>query len=227
MMKKDKLYIRIVMSIIGMIILGIGVFLTIKVNFGSDPASTFQLGISKQLGISYGLSTVIFNIVFLIAIFCFDKKYINISSILAIFIIGYTVEGMNLIFGWINLGSLNLIYRIIICLIGTFVISIGVTVYIFADLGVGATDGISELISDKTKFHYRTVRFVSDFILVIMGYSLGSVVGIGTILITFCVGPFIQLNRKAMAPLLEEILGKELVESINKDEEKFEKEVIA
>ena len=78
-----------------------------------------------------------------------------------------------------------------------------------------------------TKFHYRTVRFVSDFILVIMGYSLGSVVGIGTILITFCVGPFIQLNRKAMAPLLEEILGKELVESINKDEEKFEKEVIA
>lgn len=226
-MKRDKLLIRVIMSIIGMIILGIGVFLTIKVNIGSDPASTLQLGISKQLGISYGLSTVIFNIVFLIIIFCFDKKYIHISSILAIFIIGYTVEAMNLIFGWMNLGSLNIIYRIIICLIGTFVISIGVTVYIFSDLGVGATDGISELISDKTKFHYRTVRFVSDFLLVVLGYLLGSVVGIGTILITFSVGPFIQLNRKAMAPLLEGILGKELVEDINSHEEKFEKEVIA
>ncbi|XTI74633.1 hypothetical protein ACP4DD_00860 [Parvimonas sp. G1425] len=31
-MKKDKLFIRTAMTIIGMIILGIGVFLTIKVN---------------------------------------------------------------------------------------------------------------------------------------------------------------------------------------------------
>lgn len=226
-MKKDKLFIRVIMSIIGMIILGIGVFFTIKVNLGSDPASTLQLGMAKQLGISYGLSTVIFNIVFLIIIFCFDKKYINISSILAIFIIGYTVEGMNLIFGWLDLESFNLIYKLIICLIGTFVISIGVTVYIFSDLGVGATDGISELISDKTKFHYRTVRFVSDLILVILGYLLGSVVGIGTVLITFSVGPFIQLNRKIMAPLLKKVVGVELVEDVNSHEDKFEKEVIA
>ena len=219
-MKKDRLFIRVIMSIIGMIILGIGVFFTIKVNLGSDPASTLQLGMAKQLGISYGLSTVIFNIVFLIIIFCFDKKYINISSILAIFIIGYTVEGMNLIFGWLDLESLSLIYKLIICLIGTFVISIGVTVYIFSDLGVGATDGISELISGKTKF-------VSDLILVILGYLLGSVVGVGTILITFSVGPFIQLNRKIMAPLLKKVVGEELVQDVNSHEEKFEKEVIA
>ena len=74
-MKNDRLFIRVIMSIIGMIILGIGVFFTIKVNLGSDPASTLQLGMAKQLGISYGLSTVIFNIVFLIVIFCFDKKF--------------------------------------------------------------------------------------------------------------------------------------------------------
>ena len=94
-------------------------------------------------------------------------------------------------------------------------------------MGVGATDGISELISDKTKFHYRTVRFLSDLILVILGYLLGSVVGIGTVLITFSVGPFIQLNRKIMAPLLKKVVGVELVEDVNSHEDKFEKEVIA
>ena len=98
-MKKDKLFIRIAMSIIGMIILGIGVFFTIKVNLGVDPASTVDLGMSKQLGLSYGTCAVIFNIVFLTIIFFVDKKYINISSILAIFIIGYTVEAMILILG--------------------------------------------------------------------------------------------------------------------------------
>lgn len=226
-MKKDKLFIRIAMSIIGMIILGIGVFFTIKVNLGVDPASTVDIGMSKQLGLSYGTCAVIFNIVFLTIIFFVDKKYINISSILAIFIIGYTVEAMNLIFGWINLQDLDLIYRVIICIVGTFIIAIGVTVYIFADLGVGATDGISELISNKTNFSYRTVRVISDFLLVIIGYLLGGVVGIGTLIITFFAGPFIQFTRKLLTPFLEKILGKELVDSVNKDEEKFEKEVIA
>ena len=226
-MKKDKLFIRIAMSIIGMIILGIGVFFTIKVNLGVDPASTVDLGMVKQLGLSYGNCAVIFNIVFLSAIFLIDRKYINISSILAIFVIGYTVEAMNVLFGWLNLQDLDMIYRIIICFIGTFIIANGVTIYIFTDLGVGATDGISELISDKTKFSYRTVRVISDLVLVIIGYLMGGVVGIGTLIITFFAGPFIQFTRKLLAPSLKKILGEELVESVNQDEEKFEKEVIA
>jgi len=134
---------------------------------------------------------------------------------------------MNLIFGWINLQDLGLIYKIIICIIGTFIIAIGVTIYIFTDLGVGATDGISELISDKTKFSYRTVRVISDFLLVIIGYLMGGVVGIGTLIITFFAGPFIQFTRKLLAPFLKKILGAELVDSVNQDDEKFEKEVIA
>lgn len=226
-MKKDKLFIRTAMTIIGMIILGIGVFLTIKVNLGFDPASTVQLGMSKHLGLSYGNCAVIFNLVFLSIIFFVDKKYINISSILAIFTVGYTVETMNFIFGWINLQDIHLVYRVIICLIGTFIISIGVAVYIFAGLGVGAADGISELISDKIKFPYRTVRVVSDFILVIIGFSLGSTVGIGTLIITFFTGPFIQLIRKFLTPVLNGILDEGLADSVNSDEEKFQKEVIA
>ncbi len=226
-MKKDKLFIRILMTLIGMIILGIGVFFTIQVNLGFDPASTVELGMMKHLGLSYGNCAIIFNVVFLIIIFFVDRKYINIASILAIFSIGYTVEAMNYLFGWLNLSSLDFIYRVIICFIGTFIVSIGVTIYIFADLGVGATDGISELISDKTKFSYKSVRVVSDFILVLTGYLLGGHVGVGTLIIAFFVGPFIQFIRKILSPLLKRILGEEMVDSVNSNEEKFEKEIIA
>ena len=226
-MKKDKLFTRIIMTLVGMIILGIGVFFTIQANLGVDPASTVELGMVKHLGISYGTCAVIFNIVFLTIIFFVDKKYINIASILAIFSIGYTVEAMNYFFGWLNLSSLNYIYRIIICLIGAFIVAIGVTVYIFADLGVGATDGISELISDKTKYSYRNVRVISDFLLVVTVYLLGGVVGLGTLIITFSVGPFIQFIRKVISPFLKKILGEEMVDNVNSDEKNFEKEIIA
>ena len=56
---------------------------------------------------------------------------------------------------------------------------------------------------------------------------MGGVVGIGTLIITFFAGPFIQFTRKLLAPFLKKILGAELVDSINQDDEKFEKEVIA
>ena len=87
-MKKDKLFTRIIMTLVGMIILGIGVFFTIQANLGVDPASTVELGMVKHLGISYGTCAGIFNIVFLTIIFFVDKKYINIASIWAIFSIG-------------------------------------------------------------------------------------------------------------------------------------------
>ena len=223
-MKKEKFLIRILMSCIGLIVLGIGVSFTIVSNLGVDPASTLELGMSKQLGISYGTSAAIYNVVILFFVFLIDRKYINISSILAIFLIGYTVEYILMIIQPLNLTNLNFITRIIFCIIGCFIVSIGVTIYIFSNLGVGATDCISEIISERTSFSYRFIRIVSDFILVFLGYLTGGIVGVGTLITAFTIGPFVQLSRKLLYPMLSKILGKKNVEQI--DDKNFRNEVV-
>lgn len=54
---------------------------------------------------------------------------------------------------------MSYLIRVMICLVGCFIVSIGVTVYIFSDLGVAATDSIAEIISNKVKSSYRIVKW--------------------------------------------------------------------
>lgn len=225
-MKKNKLVLRTLLSILGLMILGIGVSFIIQSNLGADPASSLQLGLAKQLGTSYGNAAAVYNIALLLIIFFVDKKYINISSILAIFVTGYTTQFMNHIFSTLNIFQMSYLIRVIICLVGCFIVSIGVTVYIFSDLGVAATDSIAEIISNKVKTSYRIVRVVSDLVLVLIGWSIGGSVGVGTIIIAIFVGPFIQFSRKMLYPLLTYVLDRKSVDDVNSDDKKFEKEVV-
>lgn len=220
-MKKEKLALRILLSIVGMMILGIGVSFIIKSNLGVDPASTLQLGLVNILGFSYGTCAMIYNIIILAFVFFIDKKYINISSILAIFIIGYMVDFMMFLMGGIDINSFSLITRIFVLFFGAFICSFGVTLYIFADLGVGATDCVAEIISDKLNKPYKIVRMASDLLFVVVGYFLGGPVGVGTVILAIIIGPFIQISRK----ILHFILQHEHLDD-NLTEENFEKEMI-
>lgn len=220
-MNKEKLILRIFLSIIGMIILGIGVSVIIKSNLGVDPASTLQLGLVNILGFSYGTCAMIYNLIILSVIFFVDKKYINISSILAIFVIGYTVDFMLYILSGVVIEEISIIIRIIILFVGAFICSFGVTIYILSDLGVGATDCVAEIISDKLNKPYRIVRMFSDLLFVIIGYFLGGPVGIGTVILAIVVGPFIQISRKILHSVISENkFERQLTES------DFEKDII-
>lgn len=226
MKNKNNISLKILLSIIGLFILGVGVSFTIQSNLGTDPASTLELGVSKILNICYGACAAIYNIILLTIIFFIDKKYINISSILAIFIIGYTAEIFNFFLSFLNIQSMPYFVRILFCILGCFIISIGVTIYIFSDLGVGATDCIAEIISDKTKLSYRTIRIISDLLLVLSGFLIGGPVGLGTIIIAFFTGFFISLSRKILYNLLKTLANNEKIEKINSDDDNFKKEII-
>ena len=80
---------RTFVSLIGLMLCGVGVALFLWSGLGVDPASVFELGVGKVFHISYGTSAAVINVVILIVVFFIDKSYINISSILAIFGIGY------------------------------------------------------------------------------------------------------------------------------------------
>lgn len=225
-MKRKQLFFKIILSVIGLFILGIGVSLTLLSNLGTDPASTLELGMSKIFNISYGTAAAIYNFTLIAIVFLIDKKYVNISSILAVFVIGYTAELFKLILSSLNILAMPYIFRILICILGCFIISIGVTIYIFSDLGVAATDCIAEIISDKITVSYRVIRIISDLILVILGYFTGGTVGVGTIIIALFIGIFVQFSRKILYPILKKLLNTYNIEKINSNDDNFKKELI-
>ena len=74
-------------------------------------------------------------------------------------------------------------------------------------LGVGAIDLISEIISQKSHIQYRIVRIVGDISFVVIGYFLGGVVGVGTLVAAFLTGPTVQFVRPTVHRIVDRIIG--------------------
>ncbi|CRZ35410.1 hypothetical protein DFR55_10715 [Herbinix hemicellulosilytica] len=206
-MKKDHLLRRIFVAIVGLMICGIGVGIFLYSQLGVDPASVLELGLGNVFNISYGTASALTNVIILVIVFFVDKSYLNISTLLAIFGIGYTADVMSFILDSVITGELNLAVRIIMILVGCVIMGIGIATYIRADLGVGAIDLVSEIISDKTKFPYRIVRIVGDVTFVVVGYLLGGTVGIGTLVAAFLTGPVVQFVRPYVYKVTDKVIG--------------------
>lgn len=207
-MKKDQLALRIFMAIIGLMISGVGVGIFLYSQLGVDPASVLQTGFSNVFHISYGTASALSNVVILGIVFFIDRSYINLSSLLAIFGIGYTADFVNFILRNLLPGDLNLIIRLLMILVGCLVMAAGIATYIRADLGVGAIDLVSEIISNKLHFSYRIVRVAGDISFVIVGFLLGGKVGVGTLVAAFMTGPAVHLLRPYVYRVTDRILER-------------------
>ena len=149
---KEHLVKRTIVSLIGLIFCGIGAALFLYSGWGVDPASVFELGVANVAHISYGTASALINVIILAIVFVIDKSYINISSVIAIFGIGYTADFVRMFLNMLNLGDLNPIVKIVLIVLGLMIMAIGIATYISADLGVGAIDLISEINSRKGSF---------------------------------------------------------------------------
>ena len=204
---KNHLVKRTLISLIGLIFCGIGVALFLYTGLGVDPASVFELGIANVFHISYGTSSALINVVILVIVFIIDKSYINISSMIAIFGIGYTADFVKLLLNLLRLGELNIIIKMAMILAGLLIMAVGIDTYIRADLGVGAIDLISEIISRKGKLQYRLVRIAGDISFVVIGFLLGGTVGIGTVVAAFMTGPSVQFVRPFVHRIVDKVIG--------------------
>ena len=205
---KEHIVKRTLVSLIGLIFCGIGVGLFLYSGLGVDPASVFELGIGNVFGISYGTSSALINVVILVIVLLIDRSYINISSIIAIFGIGYTADFVKFLLNMLLAGELNIIVKLILIFVGLFIMAIGIATYIRADLGVGAIDLISEIISRKGNFQYRIVRVIGDISFVVIGFFLGGTVGVGTVVAAFMTGPAVQFVRPAVHRIVDKIIEK-------------------
>lgn len=207
-MKKDHLMLRILVAIIGLMISGVGVGIFLYSQLGVDPASVLELGLGNVFHVSYGTASALTNVVILVIVFFADKSYINLSSVLAIFGIGYTADFTSFVLDGLIKGELGLIVRIIMILVGCLIMAVGIATYIRADLGVGAIDLVSEIISARLGRSYRVVRVVGDISFVVVGFFLGGTVGIGTVVAAFMTGPAVQFVRPYVYHVTDRILGK-------------------
>lgn len=200
---------RILMAVAGMAIAGIAVGFFKRAFFGVDPFQCFCNGINRVVPIGFGTLYMLINAVLLVIDFFLDRHYIGISTFINLFLLGYAVEfSENMLAAWF--GEPGLALRIAFLLIGIVISCIAAALYYTADLGVSPYDAIPLHIADrKPKLFgktvpFRVVRIISDLICVAVGFALGFLPGIGTIITALFMGPLITFFKRTLSdPMLK------------------------
>lgn len=182
---------RIVLLLVGLVLFSLGIVITIKANIGYAPWEVFHVGLAITTGLSIGTISIIIGAVIVIILLLLREK-LGFGTIFNIILIGIIID---VIFPYIPLGE-TLITGIIMMLAGIFIISVGTCLYLKAAFGAGPRDGLMVVLSRRTRRSVGFCRFAMEFVVTIIGFFFGGMVGAGTVLFVIAIGFFIQMTFK-------------------------------
>ena len=183
---------RIVGMVVGIVIIGLGIALFKQSHLGNDSISALNMRLAELLGISLGVQNVATNILFFALEFWFGRKYIGLGTFVNGICIGYIVtafyDPIHAHFG----DAPSLAVQLAWVIAAVLVTALGASLYQTADLGIAPYDYLSLGLRDYTPCPYFGCRIFTDALSALLCWLLGGLVGLGTLICAFCLGPFIQ-----------------------------------
>ncbi|MDD7740419.1 MAG: hypothetical protein SOT28_12995 [Fusicatenibacter sp.] len=184
---------RILVMIAGNIFLGMGVGIFKLSGLGNDPFSGMVMALSDLAGIKYANFLILVNIVLFLIELWAGKKYIGVGTFVNALLLGYIATFFYELFGGIFGHPNQMFLRVITVCAGVIVCSFGVSMYQSSDVGVAPYDSLSLIMAERwPKISYFWHRMSNDAVCALICYFAGGIVGLGTLICAFGLGPFIH-----------------------------------
>lgn len=188
--------IRVVILFVGLIIAHFGVSLFLLANLGSDPFNVMIQGLSRSIVnvvssplVSHGNTHMAVSILIIIVLLFVDRTYIKVGTLICMFCGGPIIDVFNMMLGSVITPDSAMSIRVISNILGCIILALGMSIVIKSDAGTGPNDLVGVVISDKMKRKFSIIRMIVDACFLMCGWFLGGVVGIGTVICLFLVGP--------------------------------------
>jgi uncharacterized membrane protein YczE len=184
--------------------LGIGLFYVC--GLGTDPISVFIDGLHSTFDLSYGTISTIFNALWAVLIILFLKEKFGIGTFLTVLIGGPLIDVFTgFLFAVFPPENTLLAVRIILLIIGEITFAVGTGLTIAVNLGIGCWSFLPLWLEKITPLSLDKTQMITDAVTFIVGWILGGVAGIGTVLAVLATGPIIGYVLKVSAPMFEKI----------------------
>jgi uncharacterized membrane protein YczE len=173
----------------GLMLFGLGEGLLIVSFTGASPWSVLAQGISLNVNLSIGMITFLISISVLILWIPLGQK-LGIATILNALIIALMID-----FCIKYVPTPTEYYnQLILAIVSVITVGIGGGIYLVSNLGAGPRDGLMVGLQKKTNLPIALVRATLEITVVSVGWYLGGIVGIGTLLFAFGIGPCVALG---------------------------------
>ena len=173
----------------GLMLFGLGEGLLIVSFTGASPWSVLAQGISLNVNLSIGMITFLISIFVLILWIPLGQK-LGIATILNAIIIAVMID---VCIKYVPTPS-NYYNQLILAIVSVITVGIGGGIYLVSNLGAGPRDGLMVGLQKKTNLPIAMVRATLEISVVSVGWYLGGVVGIGTLLFAFGIGPCVAFG---------------------------------
>jgi uncharacterized membrane protein YczE len=176
---------------LGLMFYGLGLAMIVEAEIGLPPWDVFAKGISIQLGVTYGVASVIVSALVLLAWIPLKVKP-GIGSILNAILIGL----------WSDVFIPNIpaftdyLSNLTMFLIGMVIVAIATGIYITSYLGSGPRDGLMIGTQRVLGWPLWQVRTMYEALVLTIGWLMGGQVREGTLIFAVSIGVLMQLSLR-------------------------------
>lgn len=194
-----EMAVRVVLLLLGLWIAHLGVTPFLQTNLGSDPFNVFVQGLFRALpwpdwaGMTHGRVHLLVSLLIMVVLLVVDRSYVGIGTVLCMALGGPIIDVYTLWLSPFLNETLPLAVRVPLLAVGCVILAFGMTIVIRSQAGTGPNDLVAVVLSDKSGKPFGPVRIGVDLTFALVGFALGGVVGVGTIICAFLVGPAAQL----------------------------------
>ncbi len=183
---------RFLVMVLGNFLLGTGIAFFKESSMGMAPSNSLFLALSDALGIPFSVISIVCCALFFIVEFVLGRELINIGTFVNWFTVGPTAEYFMTVIEENHLVQNSFPAHLIVMCCGVLILSLGCSMYQRSKLGVSPYDSLSLILSERWRCRYFWCRVLTDSLCVASAFALGGVIGLGTLVCAFGMGPFIS-----------------------------------
>ncbi|MEH7009364.1 membrane protein [Neobacillus niacini] len=199
------LFYRFIFFIAGLSIMTFGVCLTIKAELGAGAWDALNVALTDSVGLTIGTWIIIDGAVLVAVNSLLVKRRPEILSILTIILIGSLVD-LWMFFVFDPLEVNGLLFKVVTLVLGIFIIGLGAAIYLQAKFPLNPIDSFMMAIIERFRVNLMMAKTIGELIALVPALILQGPIGIGTIIITFTIGPFVQLCFPYFEKLMNRLL---------------------
>ncbi len=189
-----RLIRRITQLLVGLFLYGISIAFIVRGSLGAAPWDVLTQGLTRQLPLSFGVITIMVSAVVLL-LWIPIRQRPGIGTVLNALCVGPSADvGLRMI-----PVAHELWLQVLFFVLGLGILAAATGLYIGADLGPGPRDGLMTGLHRRLGAPIWIVRTAIEMTVVVIGWLLGGMVGVGTVAFALLVGPLCQFFLRVFA----------------------------
>ena len=186
-LRAGRLGRRLAQLVIGLTLYGVSMAVLVRSGLGLDPWDVFHYGVAQRTGLSMGVVTIMVGVLVLL-LWIPLRQWPGVGTVANALWIGIALD---LTLRWFPPVE-GLGWRAFWLVVGIVSNAMAGGLYVGSQLGPGPRDGLMTGLHRRTGVSIRLVRTSLEVTVLSVGWLLGGVVGVGTVLYALSIGPLVQ-----------------------------------